>query len=201
MHRVRDLRSRSWKEVIVLIWRTKCTSLVCCINNRHSHTFPATPLLCCMLLLAESDTWSEACWVGIFQHCYYSEYNGWRPATRSISSLASLLATSVRASQREQKLCHHYSSDGAICSSMYSTYKRSSKLSDSTGGGGCYSEGFHSQKNIYHAGAAVTKQISGGLENMIPLGMWVLRHAASLVCTGCTVQKESTMGSLLQGWI
>lgn len=176
----------------------KSTSLVCYINNRRSHTFPATLLLCCMLLLAESDTWSEACWVGIFQHCYYSEYNGWRPATRSISSSASSLPTSVRASQRMKKLWHRYSSDGPTCSSIYCTYKPFSiGVGVAVRGPGGVSQ---PEKHL-SCRRRCDQTNQQRLENMIPLGeeceYWGTLQAWCALSALC--RKKVRWGSLLLG--
>lgn len=118
-----------------------------------------------MLLLAEGDTWSKACWVGIFQHCYYSEYNVWHPAMRSISSSESLLPTSVRASHRPlQRLWHCSSTDGRTLQVHIP------QLSECWEWGGLKKGGrevFHSQKNIYHCRRRWDQTNQQRLENMI----------------------------------
>lgn len=100
-----------------------------------------------------------------FSARYYSEYNVWLPATCSISSSASSLPTSVCASHTLQRFWHRHLTDGPTYSSTY-LQNLYSKLSEGVWGGGSVQWGvwevFHSQKNIYHAGAAVTKQMSGG---------------------------------------
>lgn len=56
---------------------------------KHRHTFPAIPSFNWVLLLAGSDTWSWACWEGIFQHVtILSIMSGPRPSSALAASPA-----------------------------------------------------------------------------------------------------------------
>lgn len=112
-----------------------------------------------MLLLAGRDTWSSACWEGIFQHV-------------AILSIMSGLGPSSALAPRPAP-CQHLYVHHAHLQRFWRWTDRpraealnASTLSGGWSGGGC-GEVLHGQKSIYHVGATVTNQWR--LENMISL--------------------------------
>lgn len=125
-------------------------------------------------MLAGSDTWSEACWEGIFQHV-------------AILSIMSGLQPSSALAARPAPCQHLYLPHAALQRFWRWTDRpRAEALHASTlsGWGGC-GEVLHGQKNVYHVGATVTNQRR--LENMISL--WEECEHTLLGC--CALCKHS----------
>lgn len=157
----------------VLIWCTKrllSSDFFQSLYKQHplkaqaNTDIPSLPCPRCMLLLARRDTWSKACWVGIFQNVTIPSIMSGRQPRTALAALptANICTCLTQTAEVLAPLLDWWTDPAAPhASQLYG------------GGGGVrvrvrkegVQEASHSQKNIYQAGATVTNQRR--LENMI----------------------------------
>lgn len=119
----------------------------------HIPSLTLHPLRCMFIL---EVTWSEACWVGIFAHCCYSQYILWQSATGSISRRQHLWARVC--------VCMRFTQTAKALADSESAYHTNYPKGGLEVHFGVVMEALRSQKSIYQAGAAMTKQIWRWLE-------------------------------------